>query len=331
MSERHDGPCLIGIDLGGTKVLAGVVDAESRLVGRAKRSTPAGQGEAEILNAVIECAMEAVMTAELQLEQLAGVGIGAPGTLDLDAGVIRLAPNLGVRDFALAEHLGAALRLPVLLRNDVRAGGYGEFRLGAGRGHDDLLAVFVGTGIGGCLIRNGELFVGPTQNAGEIGHILAKVNGPKCGCGNRGCLEAMASRTAITRRVGKAIGRGEQTVLRGAISGKTRRLKSGDLAAAFAQGDEVAVREVERAAKTLGLALGGLINLSPPGLILIGGGVTEALGDPYVERVRHWTQHQAMADPDHRVEIRRTALGDDAGVQGAALFAREKFVAPPTN
>jgi glucokinase len=216
-----------------------------------------------------------------------------------------------------------------LLRNDVRSGGYGEFRLGAGRGHRDILAVFVGTGIGGCVIRDGQLFQGVTHNAGELGHILAKFNGPVCGCGNRGCLEALASRTAITRRIVKAIKRGETTVLKGAVTGKNGRLKSGELAAAVNQGDTVAVREVERAAKVLGKALGGLINLNPPEIILLGGGVTEALGDPFVDRIRFWLHTQAMADPEHIVVIKRAELGDDAGIQGAALFAREKFASVP--
>ncbi len=326
MSLSPDDPGLLGIDLGGTKILAGVVDSTYGVRGRAKRSTPSGQGEQAILDALVECAREALTVAGVETGQLAGIGVGAPGTLDLDNGVIRLAPNLSVRDFPLASRLGEVLHLPVVLRNDVRAGGYGEFRLGAGRGYTDILTVFVGTGIGGCVIRDGKLFLGHTQNAGEIGHILAKFKGPKCGCGRRGCLEALASKTALAKRINRAVNRGETTPLREAI-GKNGRLKSKDLAAAIDRADPVVVREVERMARVLGTAIGGLINLAPPELVLLGGGVTEALGDPFVARIKHWIHQQGMADPDHRVVVERTALGDDAGFLGAALLAREHFAA----
>lgn len=322
MSFSPDDAGLIGIDLGGTKILAGVVDSALRVHGRAKRATPSGHGDQAILDAVVDAAREALAAAGADPGRMTAIGVGAPGTLDLEAGTIRLAPNLGVRDFPLSQRLGEVFNLPVVLRNDVRAGGYGEFRLGAGRGYRDILTVFVGTGIGGCVIRDGRLYLGTTQNAGEIGHILAKFKGPKCGCGRRGCLEALASKTALTRRIHRATRRGESTPLSDAIN-KNGRLKSKDLAAAVGRSDPVALREVERLARVLGAAIGGLINLEPPELVLFGGGVTEALGDPFVARIGHWVRRQAMADPDHRVEIARAALGDDAGFLGAALLARE--------
>ena len=187
----------------------------------------------------------------------------------------------------------------------MRVGGYGEFRLGAGRGYQDILAAFVGTGIGGCVIQQGQILTGVTGNAGEIGHIIVKAGGPLCGCGGRGCLEAMASRTAITRRIQKAIRKGVPTSLGRQLSSKTSQLKSKDLAAAVRSADSVAVKEVGRAARFLGLALGGLINLLGPEIVIIGGGVTEALGNPWVEQVAAAARNQAMADPKGKVKIER--------------------------
>ena len=154
---------------------------------------------------------------------------GHPGPLDPKTGTILFSANMNVRDFPLGAELSAALGRPVLVRNDVRVAGVGEFRLGIGRGYRDVIAAFVGTGIGGCIIRSGQIIEGLTGNAGEIGHMIVKAGGPRCGCGARGCMEALASKTAIARRVEKAIRKGLPTVLADKMARKGGRLKSGDL------------------------------------------------------------------------------------------------------
>ncbi len=325
MLEQAEGPYILGIDLGGTKILAGVVDANHQILSRAKRSTPAKEGADALLAALTECGRDALLQAGVPKEQVVGVGVGSPGPLDTEAGVIRSSPNLNVENFPIGPGLAENLSKPVLVRNDVRAGGWGEYRLGAGKGYQDVLAAFVGTGIGGCVIQGGKILTGLTGNAGEIGHLIVKANGPKCGCGNRGCLEALASRTAITRRVAKAIGKGTVSVLADHVTSKKSRLKSRELSGAYQEGDPLAVREVERSAWNLGLALGGLINVLGPEIVIVGGGVVEAIGEPYVELVRSSARTQSMADPDHRVRITIAALGDDAGILGASLMARERF------
>jgi glucokinase len=317
---------VVGIDLGGTKILAAVVSDDHRILGRAKRTTPAQEGGPAILQAVIACIDEALEHAGLRRGDIAGAGIGSPGPLDVKAGVILFSANLNVKDFPIGPDLAAALNRPVLVQNDVRVGGYAEFRLGAGRGYRDLIAAFVGTGIGGCLIQGGQIVTGSTGNAGELGHIIIKAGGPRCGCGARGCMEALASKTAIGRRITKAVRKGLPTVLGEKMARKGGRLKSGDLAEAVAARDLVALKEVQRAAHFLGLGLGSLINVFGPEIVLIGGGVAEALGDPYVNLVRTAARSQALADPDGLIRIDRAALGDDAGILGAALLAREKFV-----
>lgn len=325
MAAQSGGPLILGIDLGGTKIVGGVVDAAHQILGRAKRPTPAREGAAAILEALVAVARAAMEEAGVGPADLAGVGVGSPGPLDADAGIILFSPNMNVRDFALGPDLSRELGRPVLVQNDVRVAGYGEFRLGAGRGYQEILAAFVGTGIGGCVIQQGRIRTGVTGNAGEIGHVIVKADGPLCGCGGRGCLEALASRTAITRRVRKAVRKGVPTSLSRLLSSKNSQLKSKDLAVAVQSGDAVAIQEAHRAARFLGLALGGLINLIGPEIVIIGGGVTEALGDSWFELVAATARNQAMADPKGQVKIERSALGDDAGLLGAALMARERF------
>jgi glucokinase len=325
MAERAGDPAVIGIDLGGTKILAAVVDAQDRILGRAKVSTPAKEGNQAVLGALLACAEQALAESGLKIEQVAAVGVGSPGPLDVERGVILFSANMNVRDFALGPELSRHLGRPVLVQNDVRVGAYGEFRLGAGRGYRHVMAAFVGTGIGGCLIIDGKVVTGSTGNAGEVGHIIVKPDGPECGCGRRGCLEALASRTAIARRIRKAVRKGVATELASSLVTRSERLKSGDLAVAFTQGDPIVVKEVHRAARYLGLGLGGLANVFGPELMIIGGGVAAALGVPYIELVRSAARSQILVDPDGRIKIEPAALGDDAGILGAALLARERY------
>lgn len=326
MAGTSVGPLVAGIDLGGTKILAGVVDAEHRILGRAKRATPAREGASAILSAMLDALNEALATAGVKAGDLAGVGVGSPGPLDVDAGVILFSPNLNVKQFAIGPDLAKAIDRPVMVQNDVRVGGYGEFKLGAGRGYNDLIAIFVGTGIGGCFIKDGKVVAGHTGNAGEVGHLIVKAGGPKCGCGSRGCMEALASKTAIARRVGKMIRKGIPTALKSRLDAKTNRLKSKDLAAAMLAGDVVAIEEVHRAAHFLGLGVASLINVIGPELVIIGGGVTNALGNSYLDLVRAAARPNTLADRAGKIGIVPGALGDNAGILGAALLARERFV-----
>jgi glucokinase len=326
MSSRNDGPPVLGIDLGGTKILVGVVSGNHRILGRAKRTTPAKEGGPAIVAAISSCAQDALESAGLARHEVAGAGIGSPGPLDLKTGTILFSANMNVRDFPLGAELAAALGRPVLVRNDVRVAGIAEFRLGIGRGYQNVVAAFVGTGIGGCIIRNGQIIEGLTGNAGEIGHMIIKAGGPRCGCGARGCMEALASKTAIARRVEKAIRKGLPTILADKMARKSGRLKSGDLSEAVAAKDLVALKEVQRAAHFLGVGLGSLINALGPEIVIIGGGVAGALGEDYLDLVRSAARAQAFTDPEGKIRIEQAALGDDAGILGAALLAREQFV-----
>lgn len=317
---------VVGIDLGGTKILAGVVSADNQILGRAKRPTPAQEGGRAIVETIVACAHEALENAGINRSQIGAIGIGSPGPLDVSAGVILFSANLNVKNFPLGPEVSSLLDTPVLVQNDVRVGGYAELHLGAGRGYQDIVIAFVGTGIGGCLVRGGEIVTGSTGNAGELGHMILKAGGPRCGCGARGCMEALASKTAIARRVEKAVRKGLPTVLGEKMAKKGGRLKSRDLAEAVINKDLVALKEVQRAAHFLGLGLANVINVFGPEIVIVGGGVSEALGDSYLDLVRASARSHILTDPAGTIRIGRASLGDDAGILGAALIARETLL-----
>lgn len=326
MTLKGARPPVVGIDLGGTKILAGLVSSDNQVLGRAKRATPAQDGGGAIVEAIVACTHEALENAGLNRSQIGAIGIGSPGPLDVAAGVILFSANLNVKNFPLGPEVSSLLDCPVVVGNDVRVGGYAELRLGAGRGYQDIIVTFVGTGIGGCLIQGGEIITGSTGNAGELGHMILKAGGPRCGCGARGCMEALASKTAIARRVDKAVRKGLPTVLGEKMARKGGRLKSRDLAEAVMNKDLVALKEVQRAAHFLGLGLANLINVFGPEIVIVGGGVAGALGDSYMDLVRASARTHILTDPAATIRIERAGLGDNAGILGAALLAREKLL-----
>jgi glucokinase len=251
------------------------------------------------------------------------LGIGSPGPLDPDTGYVIDSSNLNFQNFPLGPRLSEVFRCPVTVVNDVDAGTYGEFRVGAARGASDVLGVFVGTGIGGGLIVNGSLYRGFSKNAGEIGHIIIKAGGPRCGCGNRGCLEALASRIAITRDLRKAIRRGKKTVIADEVDKGNGQISSNALRKAFDAGDEVVSKIMRRAARYTGIGIGSVVNLIGPQVVVLGGGVIEAFSDHMISLIERSARKVAFEFAIKDVQFVRSQLGDDAGVIGAAMLAEE--------
>ncbi len=321
---------VVGVDLGGTKILAAVVDSDGHIVSRAKARTQPERPVTEIIATIADTVRAAVAKASLQMQDIGAVGITAPGVLDAQAGVVRFAPNLHWRDVPLAAALRQQLGLPIYLENDVNMGTLAEHTLGAGRGARDVVGIFVGTGIGGGIILNGRLHTGYNGSAGEIGHMVIRMGGPRCGCGRRGCLEALASRTAIVRELTAAIEGGAKSVLPELVKGDLNRLTSGALAKAVAQGDKLAISVLKRATKSLGIGVANVVNLLGPEMVILGGGVMEALDDRWIERVRQVARKHALPNAMEGVKIVRAQLGDDAVALGAAVLARQRLVeAPP--
>ena len=317
------GKYILGIDLGGTKVMAAVFDAEGNIVSRARAKTEAWRGEEMIFQTVAQTGGQAIERAGITQADLQSLGVGAPGPLDPDAGTIMESANMNLHNFPLGPRLAEAFGCPAILDNDVNAGTYGEYRAGAARGARDVLGVFVGTGIGGGIIAGGALYHGFSKNAGEIGHIIVDAGGPRCGCGNRGCMEALGSRTAMTRDLRKAVKRGEKTTLKDKLKQEAGLVSGGDLAKAYRAGDKPVVKVMNRAARMIGLGVGSLINVLSPEIVVLGGGVVEAMGDDFVARIDRTARDVAFDFMTRELQVVRAALGDDAGVTGAAMLARE--------
>ena len=323
MASKANEGLVLGVDLGGTKTLVAVIDPNNQILGRGKLSTPARQGGDAIVEVIIQAAEIALAEAGKSLEEISLVGIGSPGPLDVKAGVILFSANMDVVNYPLAARLHDRLKAPVVLRNDVRAGCYAEWKLGAGQGMDNLIGAFVGTGLGGCVILNGQVIEGKNGNAGEIGHIKAKPNGRQCGCGLYGCLELYASKSGLMKRFDKAKKNGVTSLLFSMWNGSNQKLKSRYLAECYAAGDRLVIEELQRAAEYLGGSLGGLVNLLDPGAVILGGGLSLALGEPWLNWVREAAKQHILVFPAEGEIILPANLGDDAGVLGAALLARE--------
>lgn len=316
----------LGIDLGGTKVLAAVVSHKGQVKGLSKASTPSSEGPDAVIAQIAAAAEEAISQAGLALSDVGGIGIGAPGVVDSATGVVRFAPNLtGWEEVPLGRQLSKQLDIPVVVGNDVDVATFGEYALGAGAGAQSLAGIFPGTGIGGALILKGQLLVGARGSAAEIGHMTLVADGPLCGCGRRGCAEAIASRTALERDLWTAIRFGRETLLTEFIKGDGR-IRSGALAKAAEAGDLLVLETLLRTGHYLGLLAGSIANLIDPEIIVFGGGLIEACARWLMPSVRGTAQQHFINRLDiDKVRIEVATLGDNAGILGAAMLARNTF------
>jgi glucokinase len=317
-----------GIDLGGTKIQAVAVDDDGGLLGAARHPTPTAGGPEDVTRVLAQAIDEAAAAAGVATADLAAVGVGSPGKVDDDAGTVTGARNLPGWEggFDLRAALGAATGAPIALGNDVQAGALAEFELGAGRPYGSMIAVFWGTGVGGGIVLDGEVWRGRGA-AGEIGHVVVKQGGARCPCGRRGCLEAYAGRGAMEARAREELTDGGKTRLFKIMEERGRtRLTSGVWARALRDGDSMAERLIERAVEALGTGIASAINLLDLEAVVIGGGLGDKLGEPGVERIRAAMLPHLFRD-ERPPAVHLAALGDLGGATGAALLAR----AIPTN
>jgi len=311
----------VGIDLGGTKIYAVVFDG-AKVLAEGKAKTPVQGGPLAVVDA-----MAAVVRELGPIDRLEGVGVGAPGVIDPSDGTVQQAPNLPgwMEPFDVADALSSALGgVPVVVDNDVNVGTLAEYRLGAGKGADNVLGVFAGTGIGAGVVLDGELRRGPTGAAGEIGHMIVRRGGRLCGCGGRGHLEAYAGRAAMERRARDLERKGRDTVLVDLAPG--RRMTSGVFVKALAAGDAVAIELIDDAVGALGVAIASCVSLLDISLVVVGGGLADRMGPSFVARVEEACRADVFPrNPDLRIVP--AALGDRGGSMGAALMAAERISA----
>jgi glucokinase len=305
-----------GVDLGGTNIQVGILDAQGHIMGRAKLKTDAEAGFEAVVDRVIRGVREACEDAGASFDDLVCIGVGTPGPVEPSTGVVLEAVNLRWDNAPLREVMAAKTGLDVCVENDVNAAIYGEWKHGAGKGASDLLAAWVGTGVGGGLILRGQPFSGHFHTAGEIGHMILV---PGAAPGSRS-LEHNCSRTAVAERIGQLIRANRKSSLAGQI-GKGGRIKSKTLAEAYLSGDELTCDVINDSADRLGMAIGSIATLLSLQRAIIGGGLTEALGEPYVSRVRAAALREAFPKAVKKMQVVESELGDDAGIIGAGLLA----------
>lgn len=323
-----DSSLVIGFDLGGTKMHAAVVDAQGQVVHALREKTLADQGGAEgVIERMIDVCTRLRQALGARGGDLGAVCVGVPGGVDDANGMVDTAPNLGWRKVPLGPRLGGALGLPVFLDNDVRVAVLGEHAYGVGRGARTMVGIFVGTGIGGGLVVGGHMHHGGRGVAGEIGHMTLEPHGPRCRCGRRGCVEALASKTAMLREVRRLVDKGwESKVPKLMKKAGTDILTSSLIERALDDGDEVMHKVLEDAQYYLGLLAGNLANALDPEVIVVGGGVAERLGERLVAPIRaHAYKHLLVQRDRERVRIVATELKDLAAPLGAAFLARERL------
>ncbi|MDF3127988.1 ROK family protein [Kiritimatiellaeota bacterium B1221] len=314
----------LGIDLGGTKILAEVYDQDFNLIGSTKRKTKAELGQEAGIARLLKTAHDALDDAGISKDNLSGVGIGCPGVLNLQTGVLVKAGNIGWYDVAIKKMLEKEFGVPAAVANDVDAGTFGEYMNGAGKGASTVFGIFPGTGIGGALVYQGDIFRGSKWTCMEIGHFQVVPNGAQCGCGRKGCLESVAGRLAIATAASAAVIRGQAPWLSENVGSDPARIKSGALASAVENGDKVIEQIIIDACTALGQALGGVVNLLAPEIMVIGGGLAEAMPALYKKHVEDAMQPKIMDALQGSCKIEIAKLGDHATALGAAAWVRKQ-------
>jgi glucokinase len=312
-----------GIDLGGTKIEAIVVDYDDQVLGQSRRPTPIEGGPEDVAEQMTQAMTEAAKAAGVQTAALTGIGVGSPGDVDEEAGTVANARNLPgwTKSFELAKVLSDKLGARVYVGNDVQVATQAEFDLGAGKPYDSLLGVFWGTGVGGGLILDGKPWLG-RGGAGEIGHMVVRRGGAHCPCGRRGCMEAYAGRGAMEIRARREVDKGAKTDLFKLMKQRGRvRLTSSVWWHAYQQEDPLATELLDRAVSALGAGIASAVNLLDVEAVVIGGGLGVRFSQPFAERIAT-EMHPHLFNDTRPPAVRVAALGDVGGAIGAALLAR---------
>jgi glucokinase len=321
--EEKELPVLV-VDLGGTKIITAVISRKGEIITRYYQPTLASEGPQLVIERILSGIDHLLSQSNLSLSQLSAISIAAAGIIDLKKGIITEAPNLpGWRDIPLKSIVEEKYHVTTFLINDADAAALGEHRFGAGRGLDNLILLTLGTGVGGGIIINGKLYLGSSGSAAEIGHMIVEVNGTRCRCGNTGCLETLASGTAMAKEAMSRISQGAKSSLSEMVEGKLEDITAEKVYLAAKGGDSLALEVIARAAYYLGIASVNLVNIFNPEMIIIGGSVAE-MGDLLLEPVRQMIKERAFPLLAQSVRIVPARLGNDAGIFGAAIFALEQ-------
>ncbi len=321
---KTDRQLVLAVDLGGTKIAAGLVSIKGEIISRGYCLALAEEGPETVIKRLLSLTHRTLKQAGIKDSELKGVGVAAAGALDIRKGLVTKSPNLpGWYNIPLQSIVTEKIGVKTYLINDASAAALGEHRLGAGKGVSNLIYLTVGTGIGGGIILGGQLYTGTDGCAGEIGHMTVDVNGQRCNCGNIGCLETLASGTAMAKEAIRRLNQGERSSLVTLAGGKLENIDAKLLAQAAGRGDSLACDVINEAAYYLGIGMVNLVNIFNPECIVVGGGVAQ-MGDLLLEPARKVVKERAFSLPVRTARIVRAKLGNNSGIIGAAFFAFEE-------
>jgi len=308
--------------MGGTKILAAVINSTQGIVARAKMATKSNSSEKEYIDELTAITHQVISDSGLNESRIKAVCIGIPGSVNPYTGRIGLAPNLGLKNFFIKKKLQKMIPFPILIENDVNIGALGIKNFGVGKNSRNMLMMFIGTGIGGALIFDGKIYRGTNFMAGEIGHMIVQENGPVCGCGKKGCFEAFASRTAIVRNI-LADKRTKKKSIIGKLVPSGEKIRSKALAEAVRKKDKVVLEHLKNACDIIGVVSANLSNALNVDEIVYGGGLIEALGDAMLPMIKASYYKHVLKDAAVGTKLVESKLGDDAAIYGGIALAEE--------
>ena len=324
MRENPDA-LVLGIDLGGTKILTAVTNSQGKMLSRDHSITPANEGQEAVVESILESTGRALNQAGITATNIDVIGVGAPGLSNPETGILFTSPHLpGWHDVPLRDIIEKELGRKAFLINDANAAALGELHFGAGRGARNFIYITVSTGIGGGIIIDGKIYTGSTGTAGELGHMVIDDDGPSCNCGNKGCWETLASGTALAKEARHRIKRGAQTSILELAGGDLEKINAEAIHQAAQAGDNLAEELIARSAYYLGVGLANLVNIFNPEIIVIGGGLSN-IGDMLLQPAFEEAGRRAFKQSFQAVSFARAELGRNSGVLGAAIFALERM------
>lgn len=313
----------ICLDIGGTKILGAIFNTKKEIVYRLKKKTKAdGDSSQNVEDTIISVVSEMIEGFGIKTSQVKAIAAGAPGVIDQDKGVVLTSPNLPWKNYDIKKPIEKKFGAPFYIGNDVNVGVLGEYKYGAAKGYKHVVGLFPGTGMGGGLILDGKLYTGNQFKGAEFGHMILEPEGPLCNCGQRGCLEALSSKQGMSAYIRQQVARGRKTPMAEAVQDGVFRSKL--LKKNLAAGDPVTVEAVDRACHYLAIASGNLVNTFSPEVIVYGGGVMEACGDTFLEKIVAEVDRYCMPSIRSTVEFKKAALGDDSILYGALSMILDK-------
>ena len=310
----------IGIDLGGTKILTAVADDNGEIIARVKLATETELGQERIKKNIFKSIYKVLEKTDIKIEKIKSIGIGSPGPLNVEKGIIYESANLPIKNMEIVELIEEETGVNTYLQNDANTAALGEKVFGAGKEADDLLYITISTGVGGGIIINGKIYYGHTGNAGEIGHMTVDPTGPQCGCGNYGCFEAVASGTAIAKRGRESLTTHEDSLIYEYSEGNPDLVDAPLIAAAGRKGDREALRIFKMTGLLLGVGIANVLNLFDPEIIVLGGGVMHAK-DLFMDELKASLKERALKPNLKDFALKEAKLGKNTGVMGAVAVA----------